>query len=136
VVHRAGIRLGRAQALKVTKEFRGDGFLSFRGIVDVVDRRKEGGYRREEPGAVRDVKGARLETVPKRLSQMACGSPDRRSRQGLLESVHDPGFGAESKPASPGPVFVLVRLRLNRFMDDSAVRSTSSAKDKISLGSG
>ncbi len=51
------------------------------------------------------------------------------------ERVHDPGFGAEPEPSSPCPIFVLVRLRANRLIDDSVVRSTSSAKDKISLGS-
>ena len=52
------------------------------------------------------------------------------------ERVQDAGLLAESDPPSPSPVPVLVRFRLDRIIDDSVVRSTSSTKDKISSGSG
>jgi hypothetical protein len=43
---------------------------------------------------------------------------------------------SEPDPPAPGAVAVFVRFRLNRVIDDSVVRSTSSTKDKISSGNG
>jgi hypothetical protein len=52
------------------------------------------------------------------------------------ERVQDADVFPESKPASPGTVAVFIRLRLNRVIDDSVIRSACSTKDKISSGSG
>jgi hypothetical protein len=81
-----GTRGGRsrgAEAVKVPQELGGNGPLPVRRVPYVVEGLEEGCEGREEPGAVRDVKGTWFEIVPERHSQMACGSADRRSRQGL-----------------------------------------------------
>jgi hypothetical protein len=58
------------------EELWGDGLLTVGRGVDVVEGPQEGSDRGEKLGAVRNVEGARFETVPKRRSQVACGSPD------------------------------------------------------------
>jgi hypothetical protein len=50
--------------------------------------------------------------------------------------VGEPGFVAESKPASPNSVSVLVSFFLFRVQDDSVVRSTSVTKEETDLGRG
>jgi len=52
------------------------------------------------------------------------------------ERVQDPGLFSKTNPPSPGSVPVFIRLRLNRVIDDSVVRSTCSTKDKTSSGRG
>ena len=61
---------------KAAEEFRGDGALSVRCGVPVVVGTEELADAGEKLGAVREVTGARLETTPKRRSQVACGSAD------------------------------------------------------------
>ena len=61
---------------------------------------------------------------------LALGEP---SEEGvLLES----GLFAESSPAAPGPVLVLVAFFLSRVQDNSAVSNASKMKEEISLGRG
>ena len=52
------------------------------------------------------------------------------------ERVQDADVFAESEPATPGAVPVLVCFRLYRVIDDSVVRRTCSTKDKILSSSG
>ena len=52
------------------------------------------------------------------------------------EWVQDADVFPEPDPAMPGVVAVFVFLWLDRIMDDSVVRSTCSAKDKMASGSG
>jgi hypothetical protein len=70
--------------MEVAKELRSDCSLTIGWVANVVQGLEEGCERGEQPGAVRDVKGAAFETVPKRRSQMACGSSDSRASQGFL----------------------------------------------------
>ena len=51
----------------------GDGFLPFGRRIGIVKGFEEGAQCWPQVGAVLDVKGARLEMVPKRRSQAACG---------------------------------------------------------------
>lgn len=65
------------------KKLRGDSFLSFWGRFNIVHCFEQRSYcGLQALGAVREVKGAALETQPKRLSQIACGCSDSRRRQG------------------------------------------------------
>ena len=75
---------GGSKAMQVTEELRGDGALSIWWVAYVVEGFEEGREGGEQPGAIREVKGAAFEIVPKRRSQMACGSSDSRASQGLL----------------------------------------------------
>ena len=56
-----------------SQQFGCDGTLSLGGWVGIGEGFKEGAGGRTQLGRARDVQGARLQIVPKRRSQVACG---------------------------------------------------------------
>ena len=73
---------GTSKFPEAPEEFWGSGLLSIWWRVDVVIGSKEGSQRWEELGSVRDVKGAPLEMIPERRSQVACGSAQSACHHG------------------------------------------------------
>lgn len=81
---RCGVRRGTLTA-EAPEELRCYRFLPLWWCLDVVHGFQEGfDGGLQALGAVLEVKGASLETQPKRLSQIACGCSDSRRRQRCL----------------------------------------------------
>ena len=73
---------GAGEFPKTSEQFWCCRFLAVGRRIYVVVGTEEGSQRGKELGAVRDVKGAALEIVPERRSQVACGSAQSACHHG------------------------------------------------------